>query len=68
MESKLALHERLELQEVLSFKNLCLTKAAMMGGLVGCEELKSILAIDVEKGKEHVEKLTDLLKGRDVVL
>ncbi|MBS3678900.1 hypothetical protein KGF86_01600 [Ornithinibacillus massiliensis] len=67
MEHKMALHERLELQEVLSFKNLCLTKAAIMQGLVGCEELKGILVIDAEKGKAHVEQLTNLLQSREVV-
>ncbi len=68
MEGKLALHERLELQEILTFKNLCLTKSAPMHGLVGCEELKSIMEADVTDGKKHVEQLNDLLKKREVVL
>ncbi|MDC3417645.1 hypothetical protein [Aquibacillus salsiterrae] len=64
---KLALHERVELHEILTFKNLCLTKAATMHGLVGCEELKDILERDVKEGKHHVENLNQLLKERDVV-
>ena len=68
MKERLALHERLELQEILVFKNLCLTKAAVIQGLVGCEELKDILAVDVKEGKKHVEQLTTILKNREVVM
>jgi similar to spore coat protein len=67
MVGKIALHERLEVQEILAFKNLCLTKSSMMKGLVGCEELKSILTMDATEGKQHVEQLTELLKEREVV-
>ena len=68
MKERLALHERLELQEILAFKNLCLTKAAVIHGLVGCEELKGILAADVKEGKQHVEQLNMILKNREVVM
>lgn len=68
LEGRLALHERTELHEILTFKNLCLTKAATMQGLVGCEELKGILEDDVAQGKMHVEQLNSLLKNRDVVM
>ncbi|WP_186580475.1 hypothetical protein [Aquibacillus kalidii] len=67
MTDKLALHERLELHEMLTFRNLCLTKSSTMHGLVGCEDLKAILSTDVTEGKQHVEQLTNLLKNRDVV-
>lgn len=66
MKRKLALHERLELHEILTFKNLCLTKAATMQGLVGCEQLKEILALDVKKGIQHVEQLKHILTDWDV--
>lgn len=68
MEDKLALHERMELHEIVTFKNVCLTKSAMMQGLVGCKELKSILETDVGNGKKHVEQLNALLKERDVIM
>lgn len=68
MKGKLALHERLELQEILTFKNLCLTKAAIMQGVVGCKELKAILATDTKEGKRHVEQLNKILKNKDVVI
>ncbi|SDH68478.1 hypothetical protein SAMN05192534_10967 [Alteribacillus persepolensis] len=66
MAAKLALHERLELQEILTLKNITLTKASTMQGLAGCKELKSILAAETNKGKQHVEQLAELLKEREV--
>lgn len=68
MSDKLALHERLELQEILTFKNLCLTKAATMQGLVGCKELKEILKTDAIEGKQHVKQLNELLIEKEVVM
>ena len=68
MKERLALHERLELQEILAFKNLCLTKAAVIQALVGCEELKDIFEVDVKEGKKHVEQLNTILKNREVVM
>lgn len=68
MADHLALHERLELQEILTFKNLCLTKSAMMKGLVGCEKLKAILEADETEGKAHVEQLNKLLTSKEVVM
>jgi similar to spore coat protein len=68
MQERLALHERLELQEILTFKNLCLTKASVIQGLVNCEELKGIFATDVKEGKHHVEQLSKILEKREVVI
>ena len=68
MKEGLALHERLELQEILAFKNLCLTKVAVAQGIVGCEELKGILTLDVKEGKKHVEQLNTILKSREVIM
>lgn len=65
---KIALHERMELQEILTLKNISLTKAAVMKGLAGCDELKTILAMEVSGGKQHIEQLNDLLKERKVVM
>ena len=64
---KLALHERLELHEILTFKNICLTTATLMDGLVGCEKLKEILQTDVKEGKVHVEQLAKLIEEGEIV-
>lgn len=68
MEDKIALHETLELQGILTFKNLSLTKAATMKGLVGCEQLKEILNTEVTEGKNHVKELNQLLESRKIQL
>ncbi|SFE97236.1 hypothetical protein [Alteribacillus iranensis] len=65
MSDKLALHERLELHEILTFKNLNLTKSSTMRGLVGCKELKGILENEVKEGQQHVTQLHELLQRRD---
>ncbi|WP_078551785.1 hypothetical protein [Bacillus alkalicellulosilyticus] len=62
MKKTLALHETLELHELLSFKNICLTKSTTMSGLVQCEELKEILSMDVSIGKQHIEQLQGFLQ------
>ena len=61
MSQKLGIHEMLDAREILSFKNLALTKSTTMSGLVKCEELKAILKNDVEKGKQHIQQLQALL-------
>lgn len=68
MKDKMALHETLELHEILTFKNLCLTKASTMKGLVGCDQLKEILNTDVTEGKQHVKDINHLLESREIQL
>ncbi|WOC58899.1 DUF892 family protein [Bacillus halotolerans] len=58
------LHETLELHELLTFKNLCLTKSSTMTGFVQDEELKSILEQDAQKTKQQVARLQELLSVR----
>jgi similar to spore coat protein len=58
---RLALHETLELHEILTFKNICCTKSATMQGLVSDPELKSILQLDCEMSKKHIQELSNLL-------
>jgi len=60
----LALHETLEVHEILTFKNLCLTKATTMSGLVQDEELKAILSDDVATGTKFIKHLQCYLSDR----
>lgn len=64
MTKYLALHETLDLHELLSFKNLCLTKATMMSGFAQDEELRAILADDVTAGIQHIQQLQKFLTNR----
>lgn len=61
----LGLHETIEVHELLTFKNLCLTKSTTMGALVQDEELKTILANDVTVGQQHIEQLQQFLTNRE---
>lgn len=60
----LALHETLDVHELLTFKNLCLTKATTMGALAQDEELKNLLANDAATGTRHIEQLQKFLTNR----
>ncbi|NPC92679.1 hypothetical protein HOO54_10665 [Bacillus sp. WMMC1349] len=63
-----AIHETLELHELLMFKNLCLTKSATMTGLVKDQELKDILQRDASRTKQQIEHLQGLLTVRSETL
>lgn len=61
MTKYLGLHETLEIHELLTFKNLCLTKSTLMNPLAKDEELKTILANDAAAGQQHIQQLRQLL-------
>ncbi len=60
----LAPHETYELHELLTFKNLCLTKSATMSGLAQDQELKSILEQDATKTKGQIQRMTQFITNR----
>lgn len=55
-------HETIQLHELLTMKNLCITKSSTMSVLVSDEELKSILQNDVTTSQQHVKELSELMK------
>jgi similar to spore coat protein len=57
MSKNLGIHETLELHEILTFKNTCLTKSGSMSALAQDEELKEILAQDVTQSKQQIQQL-----------
>ncbi|WP_077310030.1 hypothetical protein [Terribacillus halophilus] len=59
---KAGLHEELELQELLHFKSLCLTKSSMMKAFVSDPSLKQLMKTDTATSLEHVQELTRLLE------
>ena len=61
IEKHLGLHETLEVHELLTFKNLVLTKATLMSGLAQDQELKGILSNQVDIGIKEVQRLNELL-------
>jgi similar to spore coat protein len=60
----LGLHETLEVHELLTFKNLCLTKATTMSVLAEDEELRDILSNDVTTGTAHIQQLQQFITNR----
>jgi similar to spore coat protein len=60
----LAPHETYELHELLTFKNLCLTKSATMSGLVQDPNLKGIFEKDVQKTKGQIQRLKEFMTNR----
>ncbi len=61
----LALHETLDVHELLTFKSLCLTKSVTMSAFVQDEELKDILVSDVANGTEHIKRLQQHLTKKE---
>ncbi|WP_010283735.1 Spore coat protein F [Bacillus timonensis] len=64
MTKYMALHETLEVHEILTFKNLCLTKTVTMSGLVQDPELKAILSNDVSTSTKSITRLKELITDR----
>ena len=54
--------ETMQLHELLTFKNLCLTKSFTMSPLVSDEELKSILQNDVTTSQQHIKELRSFME------
>lgn len=62
----IAPHETMQLHELLTLKNLCLTKSVTMSPLVSDAELKSILQQDVTTTQQHIKELRELMEQSSV--
>lgn len=62
MEHNTSPNETMMLQELLTLKNLSLTKCITMSPLVSDEELKSILQNDINTGEQHIKELKSFLE------
>lgn len=58
----IAPHESIELHEILTFKNICLTKSVTMSALVSDFELKTILQNDAATTEKHIKELRGLME------
>jgi len=56
-----ALHETMELHELLNFKTICMTTSKMIQGVVFDQELKALLEKDVQQSMQSVNVLQELL-------
>ncbi|MED0665086.1 spore gernimation protein GerQ [Bacillus badius] len=57
---KLAVHESLDLHEVINFKTLCLAKSKLMQGLVFDQDLKRLMQQDVEHSIQALAELQSI--------
>lgn len=55
-------NELMQLHEILTFKNTCLTKSITMSPLISDDELKSILQKDVTQSQNDIEELRNLIE------
>lgn len=60
--SKLAPHEAMEIHELINFKTICLAESKLLQGLCFSDELKALMAKDVQQSKRALEDLMDLYK------
>lgn len=58
-QQNLALHEAMQVHEMLNFKTVCMAKAKMMEGIVFDQDLKALLERDV---RQSIATITDLQK------
>lgn len=61
MPESMGVHETLEIHELLTFKNLCLTKSTAMTALAQDEELKQILQYTSQIDRANIETLKSFL-------
>lgn len=57
----LAVHETMEIHELLTFKTCCMTKSKTMQTLVSDQELKTMLQQDVQQSTRAINDLQSLL-------
>ena len=58
----LALHETMEIHEMLNFKTVSITKTKMMEGIVFDQELKALMERVVQQSIPEIKDLQSLLK------
>jgi similar to spore coat protein len=61
MARNLGLHETLELHELLTFKNTCLTKSSSMSALAKDGMLQEILEQDISQSKQAIQQLQNFV-------
>ena len=54
-------HETMYLHEILTLKNTCAAKSAVMQGMAGDSELKNILAQDITNTKRQMQDIQNTL-------
>ncbi|PZE22149.1 hypothetical protein [Paenibacillus xerothermodurans] len=66
VQQELAVHEKMELHELLMFKSTCKTKSEAMSSLAAEGDLKSLLDRHAKQSANHVNDLRTLLGGMTI--
>lgn len=61
MAKELAMHEKLEVHEILIFKTACVAKSKVFSGLVEDAKLREILEEDIELSTKAIKDLRKIL-------
>jgi similar to spore coat protein len=68
MENKtLALHETLEIHEILNFKTVCLLRSKLMQGICFDNELKALMEKDVQQSIQDINELLVYYKQSQIL-
>ncbi|WP_067621438.1 hypothetical protein [Alicyclobacillus acidiphilus] len=68
MEQKaFAIHETMEVHELLAMKNVCVTKSLTMQVLVSDPPLLSLLKTCVATDRRHIQELRDLMSDARIM-
>lgn len=66
-EKSFALHETMELHELLTLKNVCMTKSITMQALVSDPQLSALLSTCAATDRQHIQDLRGLLTGAQIM-
>lgn len=58
---QMALHESMEVQDLLQFKTVCMTKATVMQAFVSDQLLVSVMQRAADADRRHIQDLQHLL-------
>ncbi|MBD8068698.1 spore coat protein [Bacillus sp. PS06] len=66
-QDKLALHETVELHEIINMKTVCLLRSKLMQGLCFNNELKQLMEKDVKQTQEDLNELLPFYKNSQII-
>lgn len=61
-QNSIALHEKMEIHELLNLKSICITNSKLMQGLVFDQDLKALMEKDVQQSYQEIQTLQALYK------
>jgi similar to spore coat protein len=66
-QQKLALHETLEIHEIINLKTVCLLRSKLMQGICFNNELKQLMQKDVQQSTDAINELLPFYKQSEIL-